>query len=123
MTRLLVSTSLFALAVGAAAFAGPVDGPSTTAQRIEADAGKKVFQVEFRGGERACVIAIGDHEPPVPMAVIVYDEKMTKVAEDYGSEATPDYVAAMWYPPRTAKYLIEVRSQGKDYNKVFITVR
>lgn len=115
----------------ASAAAGPVDGPNTSRVRVEAGReqgsdllpGRYVFQVEYRGGERACVIAIGDHKPPVPMAILVYDEKKAKVAEDYGSEETPDYVAAVWYPPRAGKYIIEVRSLGKEYNLVWLSVR
>jgi hypothetical protein len=130
--RWLVCMVLLGCAAAYPLLAGPIDGPHTKQVRIEAGPlgpgdkptpGKRAFQFEFRGGERACVIAVGDHKPVVPMAIVVVDEKMTTVAEDYGSEQVPDFVAAIWYPPRTAKYTVIVQSVGKEYNEVYLTVR
>lgn len=132
MRHSLLPAAFVAAALTLSAAAGPVEGPKTSQIKIEAGRkgaggelipGRALFQVEYRGGERACVMAVGDHKPPVPMAIIVYDDKKNKVAEDYGSEEAPDYVAAFWYPPRDGRYTIEVRSAGVEYNAVFLSVR
>jgi len=120
------------LLAGTAAWAGPIDGPVTMRRLVEAGhktstgamaPGVLRLSAEFRGGERACVVAVGDHEPVVDMGLVVYDEAGRKVAEDAGNEAAPDYVAVIWYPPRDGKYVIEIRSAGEIENRVFISLR
>lgn len=126
-------TCLGCLALAPLVLAGPLDGPRTFSIRVEAGhqtaggelvPGRVRFPVEFRGGERACVVAVGDHKPPVEMGITVYDEAARqKLAEDTGAGDAPDFVAAIWYPARDGKYVIEIRSKGKEYNEVTVTVR
>lgn len=77
------------------------------------------FEKAFRGGERACVIAIGDHKPAVPMRIAVYDDAKQLVAEDQYI----DFVAAIWYPPRDGTYKIVVANSGMEYNKMYLVFK
>lgn len=79
----------------------------------------------FRGGERAAVLAIGNHEEPgVQVHVAVFDAKGVLVAEDKGeSELAGDFVGVVWYPPRDGDYRIEVRHSGSSANNVYIAIK
>jgi hypothetical protein len=77
------------------------------------------FEEIFEGGRRACVIAVGDHNPPVEIAIAVNDEAGRLVAEDRGV----DYVAAIWYPAREAKYKVVVSNSGVEYNIMYIVFK
>jgi hypothetical protein len=74
----------------------------------------------FKGGERACVILIGDHDPSVPLAVSIYDEENNLVVRD---DPGIDFCAAIWYPPRDGHYYIEVENRGVQWNKCWIAVK
>jgi hypothetical protein len=67
----------------------------------------------FRGGERACVIVVGDHQPRSPTEVRVYDARKRLVSE---SKSNTDTVAVIWYPAETAEYRIEILNRGGEYN-------
>ncbi len=119
MRRSLLLACLGALSIASLATSGPVDGPKTNEVRVDLAQGaggevqpaKYRFKSTFRGGERACIIAYGDHKPVVEMAVTVYDETgKVKIAENVGSADSMDFVAVIWYPPRDTKYVIEVVS-------------
>src|SRR4051812_43121110 len=63
--------------------------------------------VQFKGGERACVVVMGDHNPILPITVEIFDEKGHPVAQDEPAKGvdepkTPgnDIAAVFWYPPR-----------------------
>jgi hypothetical protein len=86
------------------------------ARRVEAHSGYETTHT-FRGGERACVIVVGDHKPPSPMEVRVFDAKKRLVAE---TRADTDTAAVIWYPPVTGNYRIEVRNHGDEYNAMMI---
>ena len=107
-------TGLFAFAAVTAAWGGPVNGPPSKDYPIDAARAEptvKEFTQIFRGGERACVFARGDHKPLVPLSITVYDKDGATVAHD----ASPrDFVAAFWVPARTAEYRIVVRNHGKE---------
>jgi hypothetical protein len=132
MMRAALLLMICVLAVASFAGAGPVDGPSWFVKQVEAGRqtttgelvpGKLRVAVDCRGGERMCVIAAGDHDPVVEMAIAVYDDKGKQVAMDVGGEKVPDYVAAIWYPPRDGKYLVEIASKSKVFNKVTIAIK
>jgi len=74
----------------------------------------------FRGGQRACVLLDGDHKPPAPLSIFVYDQANQLVAKD---ESDIDYAAAIWYPPRDGAYRIEIHNFGKDYNDVRVVMK
>src|SRR5688572_13485812 len=99
---LLSLVTLVPIGVGA-----PVGDSLGKREEVGGDAVRKT--IRFRGGERACVLAIGDHDPVVDIQVSVFDEKGNLVAEEKGN-GTPvsDFVAVVWYPPRDADYRIEV---------------
>ena len=80
---------------------------------------------KFRGGERAAVLAIGDHKDPgAKLRVAVYDAKGVLIAEDKGeSELASDYVGLVWYPPRDGDYRVEVSHSGAGVNSVYIAIK
>ncbi|MCI0683894.1 MAG: hypothetical protein L0Y71_17445 [Gemmataceae bacterium] len=102
---------------------GPVDGQVAGDHRIgpgKSEPAAKEFTLVFRGGERACVTARGDHNPVVPLDVTVYDKDGVEVAKDASNK---DYVAIFWTPPRTAEYRIVVRNHGVEYNDVYVVFK
>jgi hypothetical protein len=85
-------------------------------QRVEAQAVTQATKT-FRGGERACVIVFGDHNPPSPLDIFVYDAQNRLVAKD---QAPSDIAAAIWYPAQTASYRIEIHNNGNIYNEITV---
>lgn len=79
----------------------------------------------FRAGERAAILAIGDHEERgVKLHVAVFDAKGVLIAEDKGdSELASDYVGLVWYPPRDGDYRIEVSHTGAAANGCYIAIK
>jgi hypothetical protein len=105
--------------LGLALIAGAGSSLGTTlrqARRV-GEFGAAQFTNTFTGGERACVIAIGDHRPPSPMEIRVFDAKNVLIAE---AHADTDTGAVIWYPQVTAEYRIEIRNLGGEYNDMMI---
>jgi hypothetical protein len=121
MIRLsFLSMLLLMIAAATSGNTSPVDGKQALGRaRIEA-ADHLVFEKEFRGGERACVIVKGDHEPVVDLSLSVYDAKGVLVARDAGAG---DYVAVIWYPPRDARFRIEIVNPGTQFNQCYISLK
>jgi hypothetical protein len=78
------------------------------------------FEEIFRGGERACVIVQGDHNPIVDLELSVFDSRGKLVAKE---ERSGDLLAAIWYPPRDAVYKIRLVNPGTDFNVVYISLK
>jgi hypothetical protein len=78
------------------------------------------FKEKFRGGERACILVKGDHNPVVDLAVAVYDENDRLVVKD---DAGGEYVAAIWYPPRDAVYKIKILNSGTQHNMCYVSLK
>ena len=97
---------------------GPVKGARTLRSRIGAKS-KMEFEEKYQAGRRACVIAMGDHKPPVEISVAVYDDANQLITED----RNVDYVAAIWYPPREATYKIVVKNTGEEYNEIYLAFK
>lgn len=112
---LLVFSLLIPLAV-----AGPVGGRKVVNMEIEA---KTVFTffAEFKGRERANVIAIGDGRSP--LLLFAYDTEGNCIARDIELNGTPDDRTIIWYPPRNQKYKIEVQNTGVVKNTAKIVIR
>ncbi len=130
MRHLLFACLLVLLAFVPFGLAAPVEGPRYYQDRRVEVMGKIQLIHDFIGGERACVIAIGDHKPVVPIKITVYDDKENVIAEDLGTDAsvagrpgTADYVAVIWYPPRDMSCRIVIESQGVEYNEIDIAVK
>ncbi len=109
--------------------AGPIKGSYyILQQRISAGVkgadkfipGTHTIKERFRGGQRAMVLVVGDHQPVVDVGVFVYDDKGKLVAKDMGGG---DVVAAVWYPPRDAFYEIKIESHGKEFNDCYVVVK
>ena len=129
MRRVLLACPLL-LAFVPFGFARPVEGQRYLEGRRIGARGSITLLHQFAGGERACVIAIGDHRPVVPLKITVYDDQENVVAQDAGTEVsigerpgTADYVAAIWYPPRDMNCRIVVESDGAEYNDVAISLK
>jgi len=121
--RYLVIAGLLGTALAWASLgkAGPVHGG--VGQYITLDGGATAplsEPVMFRGGQRACVILIGDHDPPVPLSVRIYDEEKNLVVEDAPGL---DYCAAIWYPPRDGAYYIELHNGGEQWNRCWLAIK
>jgi hypothetical protein len=127
MRRAFLPVSALLLTFGPFSLGGPVDGTTYFRDRVPkrdgAAPGVLPVSREFVAGQRACIIVIGDHNPVVDLEVKVYDLQGQLVAEDRGTESAPDFVAAMWYPPRQQTYRIEVRNYGAEYNEVSISIK
>src|SRR5205807_8018960 len=86
----------------------PLKGPVSCCQKFEAGA-TMAYQETFKGGERACVLVKGDHDPPADLILTVYDSKEQVVAKD---EDGGDLCAVIWYPPRDGKYVVKVQNRS-----------
>jgi hypothetical protein len=118
-----VYVALALLLNGVVASASPLKGQMAYSYKVP---GGRTLQLKyvFKGGERACVIVIGDHDPVVRLRVKVEDAKGQVVAEDdYGG----DFCAAIWFPPRDGEYLISISvphiGGEQDWNKLYIAVK
>jgi hypothetical protein len=132
MWRILVLglyVSLGWVAVGSGA---PLEGPSGATKRVpqgrpgeggKFEPGTLEFSKDFAAGQRACVIAVGDHKPVVDVEIQVYDSKQNLIAQDKGQEPAKDFAAVIWYPPTQENYRIVVLSYGKEYNEVYIAIK
>lgn len=110
---------------------GPIGGPVGKSYRLPAGTreqgkivpGEESFSAIFRGGERACVTVVGDHNPVVEVAIKVYDSKNRLVIEDRGSGAAADFAAVIWYPARDENFRIVIESYGVEFNKCYVAVK
>jgi hypothetical protein len=78
------------------------------------------FRDVFRANQRACVIVEGDHNPTMNLQIKVFDTAGSLVAADTGGG---DFIAVMWYPPRTQEYRIAITGDGQQYNDLDIVVK
>jgi hypothetical protein len=97
---------------------GPLKGAHTQKVRIGARS-QMEFEEKYNAGRRACVIAMGDHKPPVEISIAVYDDAKELVTE----ERSVDYVAVIWYSPRAASYKIVVKNTGEEYNEIYLVFK
>ncbi len=98
----------------------PLKGKHSLGRQRIPERGRVRFEGEFRAGERACVIVKGDHDPVVDLGLYVYDEKGELVTKD---ENGGDFVAVIWYPPRDAKYRVEIANPGQTFNDCYISLK
>ncbi len=98
--------------------AGPAAGPLAIKKVYKP--GAHEFSVTFKGGQRACVIVVGDHDPVVRLQLQVFDANNKLVALD---QAPGDFAAVMWYPPRDAQYRIRFQFSSEIENICHITVK
>jgi hypothetical protein len=132
--------SVWIAVVAWSVLAGPVEGPQQFLGRDafvpstkKTEIGEREYQFQFKGGERASVVVIGDHRPVVDLELYVYEvnEQGTEgklVAQD-GGPGLKDRVGVVWYPPRTATYRIVIRNpseyeeKSNPYNECSIAIR
>jgi hypothetical protein len=116
----IVGLLVAAVALVGRAGAGPVEGSRGQYVKIEKGEKKQFGPERFKGGERACVILKGDHDPVMDLAIIVRDENGRVVAED---EAGGDICAVVWYPAVTASYTIVIENRGGVWNKCWFVMK
>lgn len=76
----------------------------------------------FKANQRACFVAIGSGL--TYLGLYVYDEEGNCVAaDDQANFATRDDIAVVWFPPKTARYTIEVYNFGKRRNEFEYSIR
>ncbi len=85
--------------------------PASKADNEVVPAGQELTET-FRGGQRACVILEGDHDPDVRLGLVIFDQNRQIVAQD---DNGTDFAAAIWYPPRDGAYTIQIKNYGTDY--------
>lgn len=117
------------LAAGSLAVGGPMEGPSWSKKELPAgsrdgkEPGSQSYNKVFAAGQRACVIAIGDHNPVVDLEILVYDAKDQLVAQARGKQAAPDYVSVIWYPPRQERYRVVINNYSNVHNVLIVTFK
>jgi hypothetical protein len=80
------------------------------------------YTFEFKGGERAIVIASGDGS--TYMGLYVYDSHGNCISwDDEGNLATKDDLAVDWYPRQNGVYTIEVCNCGPLVNPCKVIIR
>ncbi len=122
VNRILVSLGFMILCFAITTLgvrSAPINGSWSDYAEIESKVWSQTKR--FRGGERAAVLAIGDHEEAgVKLRIAVYDAQGALIAEDKGES---DFVGVIWYPPRDEDYRIDVSHTGAAANKVYIAVK
>ncbi len=122
MRRVIPLVFLSLLALVPFSNSSPTDGSSSTRPKVDTAPWKATRT--FRGGERACVMVFGDHDPVVNLHLLVYDANGILVAEDKANNnLVGDYVGVVWYPPRTGEYKIELRNPGPKTNECYIAIK
>lgn len=123
MMRAISLAVLLLLSTAPLTTSAPIEGLKYFKQKRIEPGAAFTLTLAYRGGERACVTAIGDHDPVQELAIVVTDAKGAVVATDRGKGPASDFVCAIWYPPRDGTYRIEVHNSGSIYNAVNISVR
>jgi len=103
--------------------AGPAKGPELNVRRFVLPAGhpgKRTIKERFVGGERACVLLYGDHNPVEELWIRVYDDKNNLVAQDEGKG---DFSIVVWYPPSDGDFTIEIRHDSAEFNKCYLVIK
>jgi hypothetical protein len=121
MRRLvLFGTLAVLLAIAGSGNSSPIKGKHAASDQRIGGKSRLALKMEFRGGERACVIVQGSHNPVVDLVVTVLDATGKVVAKDDGGG---DFVAAIWYPPRTAVYGIQILNAGEEDSTCYISLK
>jgi hypothetical protein len=108
--------------------AGPVQGSLGSYYKLEPGSRLR-FAGQFKGGERACVIVKGDHDPPADITITVFELKQDPITKEIvenpvaRDNAGGDLCSVIWYPPRTTRYAVQVSSNGSVWNKIWVAVK
>lgn len=101
----------------------PVNGVIARKYEVPGE-GLTLPPVKFRGGQRASVQVIGDHQSASIVHVTIKDDKGNVIAEEKGREhPVADIAAVIWYPPRDAEYRIHIRNVDSRPAKYFVAIR
>ena len=124
-TILAICGALGLLVGSIAVHAAPQEGMKGFQEKVSGGS-TGTFKETFKGGQRACVIVVGDHQPVVPLELKVEDAKGNLIGEDKGGRE--DLRAVIWYPPRDGEYTISISvphlpPQYPDYNLLTIVLK
>jgi hypothetical protein len=107
----LFGCGIFLLLGAGQALPGLVDGPLAEKRAVAPNNSVNLART-FKGGERACVIIVGDGASY--LGLYAYDADGNCIArDDYGNFQTRDDAAVEWYPPQTGRYSIEIKNLGR----------
>lgn len=122
MRRVLIFVLFALLGVVPLGAGSPVDGMFS--QRAELKAGVWSTTRDFRGGEQAAVLALGQNDAPFNLEVSVFNAANELVAQDKADGTlTGNLVGVVWYPPADGPYRIEVRHPTPGVNTVYVAVK
>jgi hypothetical protein len=118
--------------------AGPVPGNAVLKPRVDGnseitiDKGSRSVgeHTKFKGGQRACVIVMGNHDPVMPVVLEIHDDQGNLVGRDTPAAGVGDpkakgndVCAVIWYPPRDGYYRITVKNQGERRNVCWMAIK
>jgi hypothetical protein len=119
LSLLLMTAAL--LGVTSAGHGGPVTPFKQQLPQIPQLA-SQTYVLEFKGGQRALVIASGDGS--TFMGLYVYDALGNCIAwDDSGTRGTRDDLAVDWFPRHNGVYTIEVCNLGPRVNQCKVIIR
>ena len=125
MRCILTCVFVFSLALAPIGIGSPTGGAWSKREKLPANEIWKTTKT-FRGGERACVLVVGDHkQKEIPhLHVKVYDKSNQLILEDKNNTTfVGDYVGIIWYPPRDGEYHIEVHNPSSEVNQCWIAIK
>ena len=94
---------------------GAVGGPRSTTDRVLSNA-TDIWEISFRGGERASIRVDGDGD--TDLDCYVYNRAGTLVA--YDNDLT-DYCVLDWYHASTGTVRLEIKNLGSVYNQYILS--
>jgi hypothetical protein len=122
MKRSMILTAAGALLLAASAGQGEPLTPVKQQLPQIPQLASQSYTVEFKGGQRAVVIASGDGS--TYMGLYVYDAYGNCISwDDEGNLATKDDLAVDWYPRHNGVYTIEVCNCGPLTNPCKVIIR
>ena len=95
---------------------GRTRGPAADIKRVEGRS-KHVFREQFRGGELARIVVIGDGDTDIDL--FIYDAGGNLIRRD---TRLTDFVHVEWTPRWTGEFRIEVVNNGNVWNRYVIVM-
>lgn len=118
MRRVLLSLSVLAGLALPGGWGGPIPEPYIKRPISLDPTAVEVVPQKFKGGERACVIALVLGRQESEIQITVKDAKDKVIGTDQGRRA-----AVIWYPVRDAEYKIEIRNVSKESVDCYLAVK
>jgi hypothetical protein len=122
MRRLTFLCGLLLVACATGGSGAPVKGPYPKSKQVVEAYGVRTYAETFKAGERASIVVVGNGA--TYLGLYVHDEGGNCVAwDDKGDYPNRDDLAVQWFPPKAARYTIEVRNFGPSPNTFEMAIR